>query len=357
MLSALVSDTEVRAARLAEFPPLQWDDVVEAARLRLLKERWTSTLAEETLTDDVLLELWSADQDRMRLAVVLVPNRPTPEEINAALESRNEEIRTWLDGHRGWFRQATTVDITFWPINRPQGDLVEIASDLQNQRDAIPPDAGERVQRAVSERDLSAVFLHERGECFAAELESAPGVACVESSPRTNYAQWDDPGTQYTASARVLELDGPLPGPLNEATAILNHWRDDSPEQFAEWLAEQGHEVQTTPYFSAASGGSIPLLGDVPQIHRILFELLDEDGEFVQQPFLTPHGIAAVKLLDRQLPNPAEFPAIRDAYLEEVLPRFEADAWERFLQRFIDTHSPEMDIEMLQQAEDAFQTP
>lgn len=353
VLSDMVRDEDIRRQRLDALAPLQWDDVIEAARLRILRERWTTLVAEETLTDDVLLQLWTADEDRMRIAVVLIPNRPTPEEITRALQERVDDVEAWFNNHRGWFRQETTVDVSFLPIDAPADQLNTIADAVQGDPTATPDNAGERIQRPVTERDLSAAFLHDRGECFAATLDGQQGVACVESTRLTQYGQWDDQGVRRAAAARLLEVEAPLPGPLAEATTILEHWRTDSPETFQAWLQPTGHEVQVTPWFSAASGGSIPLLGDVPRIHRILFELLDEPGEFVQQPFLTPHGVAAVRLVERNVPDAADFASIADAYLEEVRPRFEADAWERFLQSFIDAHSPEMDVEMIRQAEDA----
>jgi hypothetical protein len=151
----------------------------------------------------------------------------------------------------------------------------------------------------------------------------------------------------------MLGQQRPLPEPLQLAERIHQQWQSD-PILLQSLLTEVRLGLQTTPWFSRASGGSIPILGDVPVAHRALFSLLQQPGDMPREPFLTPHGIAVVRLLERQQPDPADFDAVAEDYRQRIQPDFERVAFDRFVDSFLQQNPPVVHTELLREVEQSF---
>lgn len=349
----LVGDTTLRDQVLRTHAPLQWADLERAARLRLLHRAWNEQAAALTLTRDTLLDLWLTDMDRMQLHVVLVPNQPSPAQIQMALDSQLDDVRAWFDTHRGWFRLPPELPATFTDTSTLPDDELPGALAAASGAAAAATAAPGSSPITATERTLPAAFLHEPGHCYADEWQGVRGIVCVTGPRRRPSLQWDDPATQHLVAASMLGQQRPLPEPLQLAERIHQQWQSD-PILLQSLLTEVRLDLQTTPWFSRASGGSIPILGDVPVAHRALFSLLQQPGDMPREPFLTPHGIAVVRLLERQQPDPADFDAVAEDYRQRIQPDFERVAFDRFVDSFLQQNPPVVHTELLREVEQSF---
>lgn len=341
-------EPQQRDVVMAQFAPLSWDDVRRSGARRILHQRWLDAVT-SVLTDAELRRMYDLVEDQMQLLVALVPNTPSTIAVDRLLNDSPERIDQWYAEHRGWYltpRRATIRRVRV-PADTQSEAAAAAARDLATQwRDAFatgisPVDAPTPELIEITEADFNEAFRAGAG-AWTPVVQTNDGFvfAQVVSVSASEVAPLDD-DLRRRIARQILERTRPQPQALALARAIHSAMQADDQAALVAALNAARVETQTTPFFARGSGGSIPLLGEVPQAHASLFVLLNEPGDMPDEPFITPHGIAVVKLIERRRPSDEKYETDREAFRTAITPGFREQAWASFSSEWFQTHPPQ----------------
>ena len=341
-------EPQQRDVVMAQFAPLSWDDIRRSGARRILQQRWLDAVS-SVLTDAELRRMYDLVEDQMQLLVALVPNAPSTVAVDRLLNDSPERIDEWYAEHRGWY--LTPRRATIRRVLVPADDDSEAAStaarDLATQwQNAFaagsPPDGAPTPELLeITEAELNEAFRVRAGAWTpVVQVDNGFVFAQVVAVSASQVAPLDD-SLRRRIARQILERTRPQPQPLQLARAIHAAMQTNDQAALVAALNEARVETQTTPFFARGSGGSIPLLGEVPQAHASLFVLLNEPGDMPDDPFITPHGIAVVKLVDRRRPTDEKYETDREAFRAAITPGFREQAWSSFSSEWFRTNPPQ----------------
>jgi hypothetical protein len=340
-------EPDQRDVVMAQFAPLTWDDIRRSGARRILHQRWLDAVT-EVLTDSELRRMYDLVEDQMQLLVALVPNTPSNIAVDRLLSDSPERVDEWYAERRGWYltpRRATIRRILV-PADTTSEASTTAARELATQwRNAFaagtsPVEAPTPELVEITEAELSEAFRFAPNAWTPVVQTDAGFVfAQVVSVSASEVAPLDD-NLRRRIARQILEQTRPQPEPLRRARAIHAALQINDQAALVAALNTAQVETQTTPFFSRGSGGSIPLLGEVPQAHASLFVLLNEPGDMPDEPFITPHGLAVVRLVERRRPTDEKYEADRDAFRTAITPGFRDQAWSSFSSDWFRTNPP-----------------
>ena len=341
-------EPQQRDVVMAQFAPLSWDDIRRSGARRILQQRWLDAVS-SVLTDAELRRMYDLVEDQMQLLVALVPNTPSTVAVNRLLNDSPERIDEWYAEHRGWYLtpRRATIRRVLVPADGDSEAALNAARDLATQwqnafaAGSPPDDAPAPELLEITEAELNEAFRVRTGAWTpVVQVDNGFVFAQVVNVSASQVAPLDD-SLRLRIARQILERTRPQPEPLQLARAIHAAMQTNDQTALVAALNAARVETQTTPFFARGSGGSIPLLGEVPQAHASLFVLLNEPGDMPDEPFITPHGIAVVKLVDRRRPTDEKYETDREAFRAAITPGFREQAWSSFSSEWFRTNPPQ----------------
>lgn len=341
-------EPQQRDAVMAQFAPLTWDDVRRAGARRILQQRWLDAVS-SVLTDAELRRMYDLVEDQMQLLVALVPNTPATIAVDRLLNDSPERIDQWYAEHRGWYLtpRRATIRRVLVPADGDSEAALTTARDLATQWQSAfaagsPPDHAPTPELLeVTEAELNEAFRVRAGEWTPiVQVNNGFVFAQVVAVSASQVAPLDE-SLRRRIARQILERTRPQPQPLELARAVHAALQTNDQAALVAALNAARVETQTTPFFARGSGGSIPLLGEVPQAHASLFVLLNEPGDMPDEPFITPHGMAVVRLMERRRPTDDKYETDREAFRAAITPGFREQAWSSFSTEWFRANPPQ----------------
>jgi hypothetical protein len=341
-------EPDQRDVLMAQFAPLTWNDVRRSGARRILHQRWLDAVT-EVLTDNELRRMYDLLEDQMQLLVALVPNTPSDIAVDRLLSDTPDRVDEWYAEHRGWYLTPRRASIrrVLVPADVTSEAAAAAARELATQwRNAFatgrsPVDAPTPQLVEVVEAEFAEAFRIDSG-AWTPVVQTDAGFVFAQtvSVSASEVAPLDD-NLRRRIARQILEQTRPQPEPLQLARAIHSAMQANDQAALVAALNAARVETQTTPFFSRGSGGSIPLLGEVPQAHASLFVLLNEPGDMPDEPFITPHGIAVVKLVERRRPTDEKYETDRELFRATITPGFREQAWSSFSSDWFRSNPPQ----------------
>jgi hypothetical protein len=292
-------------------------DVLEAS---LLREALISEI-----TPDTLRRAFDEARTRVTLDIVTVGRVPTPRELDEAIRSRPDELRSWYDAHPELFVTPTrraTRRVLVTPTGQDPAALAAARATAERLRslavagtplDTLPPTPGVRVTplRPLSRAQFSPAFDVGLGEVTEV-VSHRDGFAFAR--PETETQGWTralaDTTVQREVAAALLREFDELPqaqAVADEAARMLA--AGSTADQVVATLRPKSPgirlEAVRTPAFPRAANGVVPTIGLAPELFEAAFERASEQR--VTPIFAVRQIYCVARVLAHEAPTEADW--------------------------------------------------
>lgn len=344
---------------------------VPAARVRqVVTDVLGAARFAEALLDDVddatLRQAWLDANTRVVLDLIRVSRVPTTAEIDAAVRSRASEMAGFYQDNAVLFRAPERAFLTrvFVPVE-PDASPAERAAAREKAEglrarivggepieEVITAEAPPREVRrggrlVVTRSQAPGAFEGEPGRLSAVEATAGGWhVYRVDRRAAAVERPLSDPRVQREIAASLLRRDDALPSAKETAARAAALLRT-APEgaELAEWVSARRARRSTTAPFSPVGAKVVPEIGLAPALHAAAFALTPANPV---TPVLTVRqDYVVARLVSREAPDPATWPANKAAFVEAWRVGEQPRAIERWLDRRLDGQPTWIDMPKL----------
>lgn len=338
--------------------------VPETVLQELLERGALSTLLTELLLQDALQldNLWTRyqrERTTVTLDLIKVLNVPSSREISRFVDTQPEEITAYYNAHRDQYQLPERARVRIFRINAPPSatdderllakerihtlrrkalaeDFAELAK--QHSEDPFSAPRGGLIQ-PVTRAQLPLAFDTPVGRISDVQSDRQGFFFLkVESISPASTRELDN-ARQREIAAHLIKERGPAPSVLAFATEIQAALAQNPvlPEGLEARFSDFVVERLTTLPIALGSGGQIPRMGHLPEVHRAAFELTPT-APAPPAPVADADHLFAIRLLERKAPSRARFLSEQKVFAEDLERRLRPRILQDFLaQRVPDT--------------------
>ncbi len=355
---------EARTERLADLG-LTEDDLRWAIEERAIYTLWADHRV-ASLTDDDRWNAWSAAHDRVTLELVIVPNTPSREAIDAVLAERADDVRRYYDERRNHFLRRPRARVR---LVRVFADTDDRGDDAPGRRridelrtvatpDTMPTLAADHSEDPSAGRGDGTTWVTDDRIPAAFEVEVGAITPVVEDRTGWYFAEvlervgrelrpLDD-DVQREIATILARQAGPAPASAEIANRVLEAMAE-SDDGLDDLVDELRLRRQTTPSFRHTNAGVVPLVGEEPALLERAFALA-EVGDAITEPVHTEAGLVVARLAERERPTRQAYEVERETFAEEFAGFVRENAWRARIAEELEANPREVDLDALRVA-------